>query len=266
MAARSEPPGRTPARADAAATDWATVALHALLECGLTLVLLFVVLTLVRWVVGPSPVSATVPQIHLQLLIIGVCVGVLLALLILSKPGRMTGGHLNPAVSLAMWRFGVFPGKAVIPYILGQLLGSVLGALIGRAVWGPVVEALPIVYGALQPGPGWTAGELLAAEAAGMAVIIFIVGAFLQHHRLARFVPWLVGALIGAAIVLLGTTTGGSENPARQFGPAVLSGHVSFLWVYLIATDRGRGGRHDHPQPGTQAPSRPHPPTVRNPA
>jgi glycerol uptake facilitator-like aquaporin len=236
MAERSEPPGRTPARANAVATDsWATIARHSLLECALTLVLLLGVITIVRWVVGPSPVSATVPQIHLQLLIIGICVGVLLSLLIRSKPGRMTGGHLNPAISLAMWRFRTFSGKAVIPYILGQLAGSVLGTLLGRAVWGSVVEELPIVYGALQPGPGWNAAELFLAEAAGMAVILGIVGRFLQIHRLAPLVPWLVGFLIGAAIVLLGTTTGGSENPARQFGPAVCSGHVDFLGVYLVA-------------------------------
>ena len=236
MAERSEPPGRAPARANAVATDdWGTIARHSLLECALTLVLLFGVITIVRWVVGPSPVSATIPQIHLQLLVIGVCVGILLALLIRSKPGRLTGGHINPAISLAMWRFGAFRGKAVIPYIVGQLVGSLLGALIGRAVWGPVVEALPVVYGALRPGPGWNSAELFLAEAAGMAVIIGIVGMFLQIHRLAPLVPWLVGFLIGAAIVLLGTTTGGSENPARQFGPAVLSGHVDFLWVYLVA-------------------------------
>ncbi|GAA4998608.1 MIP/aquaporin family protein [Actinopolymorpha pittospori] len=236
MAERSEQPGRTPTGPNSVAPeDWATIVRHGLVEAALTLVLLFGVLTIVRWVVGPSPVSATIPQIHLQLLIIGICVGIFLALLILSRPGRLTGGHLNPAVSLAMWRFGVFPGKAVIPYIVGQLVGSVLGGIVGRAVWGPVVEELPIVYGALQPGPGWTAGELFLAEAAGMAVIVAIVGTFLQNNRLARFVPWLVGFLIGAAIVALGTTTGGSENPARQFGPAVLSGHIDFLWVYLTA-------------------------------
>ncbi len=68
-----------------------------------------------------------------------------------------------------------------------------------------------------------------------MAVIILIVGACLAVHRLTPFVPWIVGALVGTGIAALGTATGGSLNPARQFGPAVLSGVTQYLWVYLLA-------------------------------
>ncbi|MGP4021455.1 MIP/aquaporin family protein [Saccharopolyspora sp. 5N708] len=236
MAETPERPGRSApsARTDAAPTP-AVIAGHSALECLLTFILLFGVVTIVRWVTGASPLSAAVPQVRLQLLIVGVCVGLLLAGLILSRPGKLSGGHLNPAISLAMWRFGVFPGVSVVPYVVGQLAGSVLGVLAARAVWGHAVGDPPVVYAALQPGAGWSAGSLFAAEAVSMGVIVFLVGLFLQRPRLAPLVPWLVGFLIGAAIAVLGTSTGGCVNPARQFGPAVFSGHLDFLWVYLLA-------------------------------
>ena len=68
-----------------------------------------------------------------------------------------------------------------------------------------------------------------------MAVIIFLVGICLADQRLATLVPWIVGALVGTGIAALGTATGGSLNPARQFGPAVVSGVTRYLWVYLLA-------------------------------
>jgi glycerol uptake facilitator-like aquaporin len=223
------------------------------LECLLTFALLFGVTTIVRWVVGPSTISEAIPQIHLQLLIVGAGVGPLLAALITSPPGKASGGHINPAISIAMWRFGVFPGVAVVPYIAAQLIGSLLGVLAAQGLWGSVTRSPPVNDAALQPGDGWTAGQLFGAEAASMAVIVFLVGLFLRHARLSHFIPWLVGFLIGAAIPLLGTTTGGSVNPARQFGPAVASQQFDFLWAYLIApmvgalvaaTVRGRRYRH----------------------
>jgi glycerol uptake facilitator-like aquaporin len=213
----------------------AQLARNSAFELLLTFTLLFGVTSIVRWVIGPSPISRAIPQIHAELLIVGAAVALLLAGLILSSPGRASGGHMNPAISLAMWRFGVFPGAGVVPYTIAQLLGSVLGVLTARAVWGQVVADPPVVHAVLQPGPGWSTGELFVAETLSMAVIVFIVGTCLAVPRLAPFVPWVVGVLIGTAIALLGTSTGGSVNPARQFGPAVVSGQTHFLSVYLLA-------------------------------
>jgi glycerol uptake facilitator-like aquaporin len=196
---------------------------------------MFGVTTIVRWAAGPSPVSAAIPQVHGELLIIGACVGPLLAGLMLSPPAKASGGHMNPAISVALWRFGLFPGALVTPYIAAQLAGSLLGTLAGRVAWGPVTGRPPVYDASLQPGRGWSAGELFAAETLSMAVIVFLVSLFLATPRLAPRVPWLVGSLIAAAIALLGTTTGGSVNPARQFGPAIVAGRLDFLWAYLLA-------------------------------
>jgi len=208
---------------------------HTAYELILTSILLFGVASIVRWVIGPSVISRAIPQIHGELVLVGGAVALLLAGLILSPLGRASGGHMNPAISLTMWRFGVFPGAGVVPYTVAQLLGSVVGVLAARVVWGEVIAERPVVYAALQPGPLWTIAELFAAETVSMAVIVLIVGICLARDRVARFVPWVVGVLIGTAIAVLGTSTGGSVNPARQFGPAVMSGETHFLWVYLLA-------------------------------
>jgi glycerol uptake facilitator-like aquaporin len=213
----------------------ARLARDSAIELILTSILLFGVVTIVRWVIGPSPISHAVPGIHAELWIVGAVVALLLAGLILTPLGRTSGAHTNPAISLAMWRFGVFPGAGVIPYTIAQLLGSVIGVVAARAVWGHVVAEPPVMYAALQPGPGWSTGELFLVEGLGMTVIALVVGLCLAVPRLTSFVPWIVGSLVGLGIALLGTATGGSLNPARQFGPAVASGQTRFLWVYLLA-------------------------------
>ncbi|AVH60832.1 MULTISPECIES: MIP/aquaporin family protein [Streptomyces] len=214
---------------------------HSAQEFLLTSVLLFGVTTIVRWVIGPSAVSDAIPGIHLKLLVVGVTVGLFVTGLILSPPGKQSGGHMNPAISFAMWRFGIFPGAAVAPYMVAQLAGSLLGVLAARGVWGSAVNAPPVAYAALQPAPRWSAMDLFLAETASTGVSVVLLGLFLSVHRLTRFIPYLVGLLVCLCIAVLGTSTGGSLNPARQFGPALAAGEFGLLWVYLLAPMAGAG-------------------------
>ncbi|MET8944871.1 aquaporin [Streptomyces sp. NPDC004542] len=214
---------------------WRHSALEGLLSC----VLLFGVTSIVRWFVGPSFISSKIGGGHLGLLIVGLSVGLLISLLILSRPGRISGGHMNPAISFAMWRFGIFPGRFVIPYVIAQFGGSIAGVTVGRLVWGASAEKPPVNFAVLQPAAGWTPTGLFAVEAVSTGIVIYAVGYFLQSPRLAPLVPLLAGLLIGTAIVLLGNVTGASMNPVRQFGPALFSAEYSFLWVYLLAPMAG---------------------------
>src|SRR5258708_14621246 len=91
---------------------------HSALELILTFFMLFGVTSIVRWVIGPSLISRTFPEIQVELLIVGASVAILIAGLILSPPGRATGGHMNPAISLAIRRFIHFPPPVAAPSIL----------------------------------------------------------------------------------------------------------------------------------------------------
>src|SRR5258708_24330392 len=79
------------------------VARHSALELILTSILLFGVTTIVRFVAGPSAISRAFPQIHVELLIVGAGVGVLLTGLIKSPLGKISGGHAEFAVTIAIW-------------------------------------------------------------------------------------------------------------------------------------------------------------------
>jgi glycerol uptake facilitator protein/aquaporin Z len=65
--------------------------------------------------------------------------------------------------------------------------------------------------------------------------VILIVGFLMARPGAARLVPYAIGASVGLVIAFLGPRSGGSINPARQLGPAVLSGQTTDLWIYLSA-------------------------------
>ena len=125
---------------------------------------------------------------------------------------------MNPAISLAMWRLGVLPGVGVVPYIAGQFFGSVLGVVVARAVWGPGCRAR-VSYAVLQPGPGWSSMSLFVAETLSMAVIVLLVGVCLAEPRLAPFVPWIVGGMIGLAVADAGHLDGGQRESGSRVRP-----------------------------------------------
>ncbi|MFF3333619.1 aquaporin [Streptomyces sp. NPDC002888] len=213
----------------------------ALLELALTALMLFVVVTTVRWLMGTLDPGAdgwwNTPEG--RLLAIAPLSGYTVTAVMFSPWGRVTGGHVNPAITLAMWRYGRTPGRGVAPFIAGQLVGSILGVAMGRLVWGPAITTAAVDYAAIRPAPGWSWAAVAAIEAATMFAIVAVAGIGISSHRLARFTPWAVGTMIAAQIIAFGTLSGGVANPAREFGPALLAGTPSLLPAYLLAPPAG---------------------------
>ncbi|MFJ8856040.1 MIP/aquaporin family protein [Streptomyces sp. NPDC102437] len=203
-------------------------------EFGLTGLLLFLVVTAMRWLLAPdSPTAIGNPD--LAPAVLGALIGVLLTSLILSPSGRYSGGHLNPAVTVALWLLGAFPGRAVLPYVAAQAAGSLAGTALGGLVWGATARHAPVAYAVVGPAPAWDAAAVLAAEAGAVAAVTLMLGAFLGRPSSRPLLPYAVGLATALIIASLGPRSGGSANPARQLGPALLSGNTTHLWIYLLA-------------------------------
>lgn len=218
------------------ATPGGTTARAAAVEFALTGGVLFVLVTAVRWVMA-SPLSRFLPEPHLQLAAVAVIVGAALAWALSSPWGRCSGGHLSPAVTLALWVTGAFPGRRVLPYVAAQLTGSVAGTGLARLAGGPVVGDR-MAYAAVRPAPAWSATAVFTAEAAATAAILAVALLLMSRPAWTRWIPLALPAATAVVIVALGTLTGGSANPARQFGPALWAHqpvYWSHLWVYLVA-------------------------------
>ncbi len=147
--------------------------------------------------------------------------------------GHISGAHFNPAVTIAFWMSGRLDVSRIPGYIFSQCLGAVLASLAHRFVWG-----IGHSFGATALNTGIGPGiflELLLSFAL-MFVIISVATD-------ARAVGELAGIAIGTTVTVCafvgGPLTGASMNPARSLGPALLSGELDMLWLYMIVPVAG---------------------------
>ena len=143
--------------------------------------------------------------------------------------GKVSGAHLNPAVSVAFALRGDFQWRRVPGYIVVQLVGAALAAWFVQSV----INA-SAVFGANYPASGYTNTDALLME----AVLTFgLVSVILGTASGAQNVG-VIGALgVGAYIALAGLwgspISGASMNPARTFGPDLVGGDFTSYWVYV---------------------------------
>lgn len=175
----------------------------------------------------------------------------LMVMAIILFMGAVSGAHLNPGVSLAFALRGDFPWKRVPGYIIIQLMGATLACLFLLAVFGNVQH-----LGATLPGPGYANWQALLMEIALTALLVSVIlGTASAAQNVGAIAAVGVGGYIALAGLWSAPVSGTSMNPARSFGPALVSGDWTAYWVYvlgplsgaLIAVGcayvlRGRGG------------------------
>ena len=142
--------------------------------------------------------------------------------------GDVSGAHFNPVVTTAFAMKRLFPSRLVPAYWLAQLVGAVAGALVVRLLLGSAVEA------------GVSTPRVSLSSAVGFETVLtlLLVTVILGTADRARIVGADAALAVGATIALCGLVAlpleGASMNPARSLGPALVSGQLSDVWIYVI--------------------------------
>ena len=153
----------------------------------------------------------------------------LTVLAVILSIGAVSGAHLNPAVSISFALRGDFPWYRVPFYIVIQLAGAALAGLFLLAIFGNVQH-----LGATLPGPGyhpWQAFLMETVLTGGLVTVI--LGTASAAQNVGTIGALGVGGYIALAGLWAAPVSGVSMNPARSFGPALVSGDWRAYWVYV---------------------------------
>ena len=142
--------------------------------------------------------------------------------------GHISGAHMNPAVTVAFASIGRFPWREVPAYVMAQTGGACAASAMVRLIFG--AGAL----GGTLPAGSWAQG--FGVEFLLTAILLFVVVGVAHDARAEGVMAGVaIGATVAIAALVCGPVSGASMNPARSIGPALVSGNVGSLWIYLLA-------------------------------
>jgi aquaporin Z len=140
---------------------------------------------------------------------------------------RAAGAHANPAVTLALWREGLVDGRRAVVYVGAQLSGAVLASLLLSLLF-PATRTL---------GQTIPAGSLFQSFVLEMLMTFFLMLVILRAK--GEGAAAAIGAVVAVEAIMGGPVSGASMNPARSFGPALVSGVWTAHWLYWLAPCAG---------------------------
>ncbi|MBI4234504.1 MAG: MIP family channel protein [Chloroflexi bacterium] len=165
-----------------------------------------------------------------RLLAIAIGHGLAIALLV-AATAKISGGHINPAVTVAALVTGKIGVARGILYIIAQLVGAIVGALLLRFI----VPGDGGALGAHALGQGVGAGAGLAAEIILTFLLVWVVFATaIDPKGFGSLAPLAIGFAVLVDHLVGVPLTGASMNPARSFGPALVAGQWSNHWIYWV--------------------------------
>ena len=154
--------------------------------------------------------------------------------------GRVSGGHMNPAVTVGVLAVGAITAAEAVGYILSQIVGGVAAALLLRIVLGGVATGLgtpELAHGLVLGGAPVTITPAIGfmVEAVLAFFLVTVVLSTAVAGRAAHLAPVAIGLTLVFNILMGGALTGAAFNPARALGPMIVTGNLSDAWLYGLA-------------------------------
>lgn len=181
-----------------------------------------------------SQIHHLIPNGFLRLCLMGLAMGITCVLIIYSPMGKLSGAHMNPAITLTFFGLGKVKKWDAVYYVLFQFMGGTLAVYIMDWVLGGPFEMKPINYVVTVPGnPGaiaafWT--ETLIAF-----LMILMVLFTTNHAKLSRYTGYMAGFFVMIYVIITAPISGFSMNPARTLASAIPANTYTALWIYLTA-------------------------------
>ena len=200
--------------------------------------LVFVGLSAVVFDFGTGlPMSTWISNHSTRLLITGLIFAGSGSLVAISPFGKLSGAHINPSVSLAFWVQGKMHIHDLFGYVLAQFLGATIGETLLVLVWRSYSAS--VRNGMTLPGVGYPLWLVFLAEAVLTFLLVLLIFVFVSSHRLMHWTPLMNWLLVATMVWQEAPISGTSLNPARSFGPALLSWYWNDQWLYFIAPPLG---------------------------
>lgn len=146
--------------------------------------------------------------------------------------GNISGSHINPAVTIALALGNLMPKNEVFGYIAAQILGGILAS-------GLLFLMFPENQSLGSTNPSGLAFQSFIFELILTFFLFLTILGITSKKEYSNLSGLVIGLMITGMILFAGPISGGSFNPARSIAPAIVSGNLSALWIYLLAPTLG---------------------------
>ena len=167
-----------------------------------------------------------------DLVAIALAQGLIIAVMV-SATGAVSGGHLNPAVTIGALTAGKIDSGNAIGYIVAQCLGGIVAAALAKACI-PADSLAAVGMGTPALGEGISTGMGLLTEIILTFFLVFVIFGTAIDKRAPQVGGLFIGLAVATGILVGASITGAAMNPARHLGPALLGGGMGMIWLYWV--------------------------------